>query len=435
MPLYEGDVSEYTSQLDSEAARLLVDIDPPDPDTGARRVVVTDDADGKTVGTLGRPTGALGRLTAEWDQRRPVLSGLRTIQADSEAGAEVGKQLFSVLFSRGLSRCWAKAVDRARMAGGLELVIRSDEILVHGLPWELLFDPVVISGHLILRDRWSVVRQRQTANGWPDQAAVVGSKLSILAMTAGVVGGISLDNDPNIIRSAFPEAQTDVVQATTESVTLRALMAEPRHLVHILATGERSPEAQRLLVGGPNGTEAISGQTLVGALTEAGRPPGLVVLAACETDMLAAELAASVPAVIGMRGFISDDGCLAFTRGLYGALASGAPIAQAVSAGRAQQLSFSQSLGNEWAAPVLFLNGAGLLVASARSGGRQVAFLAAPEAAASDTFLLDMKRLNLDALRQQWHPEKSKVMPAFVHDQIAALEGEVDRLSQSGLGQ
>jgi hypothetical protein len=126
MPLYEGDVSEYTSQLKSEVARLLVDIDPPDPDTGARRVVVTDDADSKSIGTLGRPTRALGRLTAEWDQRRPVLSGLRAIQADSESGAEVGKQLFSVLFSHGLSRCWAKAVDRARLTGGLELVIRSD---------------------------------------------------------------------------------------------------------------------------------------------------------------------------------------------------------------------------------------------------------------------------------------------------------------------
>ena len=56
-----------------------------------------------------------------------------------------------------------------------------------------------------------------------------------------------------------------------------------------------------------------------------GARPGALVLAAADTDLLAADLAAAVPTVVGFRGRVSDAACIEFVRGFYLALAPGAP--------------------------------------------------------------------------------------------------------------
>ena len=111
----------------------------------------------------------------------------------------------------------------------------------------------------------------------------------------------------------------------------------PRHswsLVHVLATGGRSRQGKlALLLSPPMNPDIVTVPDFVEDLQKADELPRLVVLAACESDLFAAELARTVPNVIGMRGTISDEGCLAFLRGLYKALGSGSTIDQAVAGG------------------------------------------------------------------------------------------------------
>ena len=164
-------------------------------------------------------------------------------------------------------------------------------------------------------------------------------------------------------------------------------------------------------------------------------PPRLVVLAACDTDLVAAQLAEDLPNVIGFRGKISDEGCLAFLRGLYKALGSGSTIDQAVAAGRAQQVGFSQSLGEEWALPVVFqTDGAPLVhkeaVVERSTKPRSVATAGTPEEQA-DSILLAMKVANLTTLREQWSQVDQQNVPAFISEQIMDLENAVGRIQKT----
>jgi hypothetical protein len=432
VPLYEGDVSGYTQARSYGLARLLVEIGAPDSKSGRRPTRATTD-DGEMV------TGTLGRLASEWEHPERARDRLRTATGD-ESAADIGKQLFAALFSGPLSRCWAKSAEQARKAGGLELIVYSDDIVVHGLAWELLYDPVVMSGHVALLDGWSIIRRRSTPGPppTPPRAGRWGGDLQVLVVTSAT-SGVSVDNDPAIISDTFGKSHIEIVNAPNSATLLSALAAAPRHLVHVLATGERARGRQQLQVGDPSARDMVSGKDILRALASpTTTTPDLLVLAACDTDLLAAELAVSLPNVVAMRGKISDAGCLAFLRGLYAALASGSPAGQAVAAGRAQQLGFSQSLGDEWALPVAFLadNGGPLVNNLDLATNTNVFSLQPMPATASSNVdepnrvLLDMKQANLASLKQQWEPVKTSV-PQFVRQQIETLEREVDELAKN----
>lgn len=178
----------------------------------------------------------------------------------------------------------------------------------------------------------------------------------------------------------------------------------------------------------------MSVREIVDALGEQAGELRLVVLAACDSDLIAAELAKQLRNVVGIRGGISDEGCLAFLRGLYRALGSGSTIDQAVAAGRAQQI-FSQSLGAEWALPVLFQTDRTPVVLP-----RDVPAVSPPEAQSTpsvgtaeektDQILLQMKVSNLKMLRAQWSQVDERNLPSFIRNQIDDLEGEVQRITR-----
>lgn len=421
MPLYEGDVSEYTTPRSTGVTRLVVEISP--LASGARAVSAR--IDDEPQGSTAMAAQAFDRIPTE-----PARSRLRTSSGDDESGEQVGRRLFAALFSGTLSRVWARAAERGQRVGGLEVVIASDDLAVHALPWELLFDPVVLAGHVILRDRWSVTRRRPSnvrpAPGPPE----LPGDLRILVITASIAG-YPVDRDGEMIRGSFPAAQVTVAEPVSTSAALTAIKAAAPHIVHVASTGERSRETQVLLIGDKRGATRVSGRDIASALTAT--RTSLLVLASCETDLLAAEIAASVPSVVGMRGSISDDGCIAFLRGLYGTLASGSTVGQAIGAGRAQQLSFSLSLGDEWALPVAYLPTAGHHVVQAgepdQMTGLGVGVMPVQIADSDDLQLLQMKSANLQALRAQWEPDqKTAVVPPFVREQIDDLAHEVDQL-------
>jgi hypothetical protein len=323
------------------------------------------------------------------------------------------------------------------------VVIRSADLSVHALPWELLSDPMASTGPVALADGCSVIREypRLSSDPVPVSEPVDIADLHVLVMTAAI-GGLNEDNDPKILFESFPGADVEAVPHVGHESLARALSERGRHIVHLLASGVRGRQGQQsLMLGQTDIPETLTVSEFIDTLAaQHHKDLRLVVLAACDSDLFAAELARTVPNVIGMRGRISDDGCLAFLRGFYRALGSGSSIDQAAASGRAQQIGFSQSLGEDWALPVLFLASPTPIVRRAASATHELA----PELvqpSPSDTleeqtaqFLLEMKRSNLRSLRDQWDQVDKGSTPRFIQDQIDALDHDVQEIADKGQG-
>ncbi|HET8988943.1 MAG TPA: CHAT domain-containing protein, partial [Humibacillus sp.] len=382
MALFKNDVSEFVTPGTMDPARLVVTIVPDDRDPDRHDVTARVDDDGVTA------TGSFV-VSPEWRTQgtRPTTS--KTYLAEPNR-PKVGAQLFSALFSGALSRCWAQAVERGRERGGLHIVIRSTSYAVQALPWELMTDPTLTSAsqYVAMSEGWSVVRDRTDPN--PDAPAraaaaeaLTPSELRVLALTSSFYG-IDQTNDPQIIREAFPEADLVTIADVRPSQLTQALQRDDADVAHLLGTGQRARQGwQDLVVGTAERPEVVSGRTLSKVLGGGSRLR-LVVLAACDSDQLAAQIAPSVPAVIGIRGAISDASCLAFLGGFYAALGSGSTIAQGVASGRAQQVAYASSLGDEWAQPVLFQTEDNALV-RVTSSGDEPALPASPDTSDAHT--------------------------------------------------
>lgn len=424
VPLSPNDVSDYVASPGERPVRLVVEFGalrgtPPHYPVGARL------DDGRTPPLRGRFV-----VDPEWrpggPSARPALS--KGAGRDTFGRPSVGTQLFTALFSGGLSRSWAQAVEQARTTGALHVVVRSSDPAVQALPWEQLTDPTAPTGPITLTEGWSVVRDvgGQDRPPLPPRAPVDVGDLDVLVLTTPAAG-VPQENDAAIVRGAFPAAHVTVLQDVRRAGLLDAVRRE-RHLVHVLAAAAKGVQgAPTLLLDLADGAQSVTAATLADALCARGTPPRLVVLAACDSDLVAAELARRVPNVIGIRGAISDEGCRAFLRGLYGALASGSTLDRAVASGRAQQLGFSQSLNQEWALPVLFLGDATAPVHLPQADppaetARET--LDVPAGAArehADRLRREMRQLNLQDLHARWDASGPD-LPAFVSRTIDALE-------------
>jgi len=432
MALFKNDVSEYVTPGRLEPARLVVTIEPVEDDPDRHDVTAHVD-DGAVVAT--------GSFVVNPEWRAPGTRAPTTKSFVPEPNRpRVGAALFSALFSGALSRCWAQAVERAREQGALHIVIRSSSYAVHGLPWELIADPTLASGsqYVALPEAWSVIRERpeprpDAPSHGPDATdPLEPAQLRIIALTSSFYG-VDQSNDPRIIHEAFPAADLVTLPDVRSSQLTQALQRDDVHVVHVLGTGQRARQGwQDLVIGTADRPEVVPGRTLSKVLR--GSTLRLVVLAACDSDQLAAQLAPSVHAVIGIRSAISDASCLAFLGGLYSALGSGATTAQAVASGRAQQVAFASSLGDEWAQPVLFQRTDRALVL-ATSPGDETTLPAVPDTGGvpdSQTpqdrvRLLEstIHRANLRALHEQWDPVGEADTPAFVREQLHELAAAV----------
>ncbi|MBA2324052.1 MAG: hypothetical protein H0V92_08625, partial [Pseudonocardiales bacterium] len=109
-----------------------------------------------TVGDRPPIEGSFELPAHGWDQ---TYEGAQTSKDGASVGAAVdtGMRLFDALFSGPLRRCWAQVVEESR-GQEMRLVICSAALAIHGLPWELLFDRVLVDRHLALVEGWSVVR-------------------------------------------------------------------------------------------------------------------------------------------------------------------------------------------------------------------------------------------------------------------------------------
>jgi hypothetical protein len=421
---YRNDVTDYVMPF-GEPARLVVTL------ASSNRDVydVTAEVDGEP------PLTGQFTFNPEWQVQSQRPSSAKSYQADP--AQDVGAQLFSALFSGSLSRAWAQARDRARAKGGLHIVIHTASPEVQRLPWELLSDTTLTSSeHVAISEGWSVVRdiQERGASGRPGRDTLTPRAQIAVTVLTTPVPGIDQESDIRILTEAFGHDAVTARRDVDARTVLAEVASSNTNLVHIMGTGRQGRVAQDLALDyrNPDQIVVVSARELMGAAAKADQLE-LLVLAACETDQLAAQLAEVVPAVIGIRGTISNDGCEVFLAGLYRALASGSTVIQAVAAGRAQQVSFSSSLGDEWAQPVLYLSVDAPMLLAAPVEPPSPEPVVLPGSASDDEqvtqLTVQMKRANLRALRTQWGSVETSNIPAIVASQMEALTRELEGLT------
>jgi hypothetical protein len=345
---------------------------------------------------------------------------------------KAGARLFEALFSGPLRRVWARAVEGARRAGGLRLVIRSDAVAVRMLPWELLYDRVLVQGHVALVDGWSVLRQvGQGPPPPPPPAHPSAAELHLSVLVAGDMGADSAQ-DLAVLLEAWPDGHVNL----DSRATLRSIARSSAHVVHVVATGVPGANGWHSLAlaadpGEPAG-RAVTGAELLAAARSAVLAPELLVLAAADTDLLAADVAPAVPTVVGFRGRVSDAACIAFVRAFYLALAAGATVEEAAAVGRTSTLREPDAAPAEWALPVVYSTPAHRLMlgpqpAPATAGPAPVLESApAPlvPVPGQDVEQL-MAGMNVAALTARWESVPREYWPPIVREQHDRLR---DRL-------
>lgn len=370
----------------------------------------------------------------------------------ADAAADTGMRLFDALFSGALRRCWAQAVEEARTPG-LRLVVDSAENAIHSLPWELLFDRVLINQHLALVDGWSVLRA--VPEPPPPASPRPAGKVTVQVVNSRASG----DSVPvaQLIQEGLPAASVRSRRGQATAELESVLREQTVDVLHIAAGGVELPDGrQYLTLGDAASTDPSAVVVLVAAtelldiLREARRRPSLIVLTGSDTEGLAAELARAIPAVIGIRGDISDKGCESFLRGFYQALGRGGSIEAALAAGRAGQREFGSTLGADWAAPVGFLSGPQRLVVGVDEieadspdetlthdpepapqrpvvGPAQTDRQASAPNPTEDRLELElrMRELDLDELLTRWEPIDGSLWPEAVRRRRVDLEAAI----------
>jgi WD40 repeat protein len=298
----------------------------------------------------------------------------RRILSESEGRMrEVGQVLFSALLGAGevAGRHRASAAVAAERGQDLRVVLRIDDPVLAGLPWEAMYDEA--AGSYVCR-RDQLVRHVAV----PSQAVplTVDPPLRVLGIVSSPRGlsALKTGREQQLVEAALARAApgaAEVVWAPSATwADLQDLLLEGQwHVIHFIGHGDFDPDRDEgvLALTGRHGlVDLIEASRLVDLLRQARPVPRLVVLNSCSgataatTDLFSGTAAAlvrgGVSAVVAMQYEISDSAAAAFTRGFYGALARGRGVDEAVSSGRVAIVGLhGQTL--EWITPVLYLRG------------------------------------------------------------------------------
>ncbi len=269
------------------------------------------------------------------------------------SGGELGRRL--------LPGPVREALCAAAGGGALRLRLEVAVPELSGLPWEALDLPAGPGGEempalpLGLRRGLTLVRQvaeAVPAPGEPYPAA----PLRILVAWADPG---SAAYPPLRHRAAAREAGprrvdvTELPHASREGLR-RELAARPPHVLHFLGHGDVHPSGGVLLLQGERAGAVVYAEELAGWLRPA--VTRLAVLCACRTagpGAVGEVLAASLPAVVGMRAALADAAGIPLARAFYRALFGRSPVDDALAAARrglAEQ-------GENWSIPTLYLAG------------------------------------------------------------------------------
>jgi len=306
---------------------------------------------------------------------------------------EVGHRLFRALFRGEVRDRFIESRERARHHSDMGLRVRlvidpeaPGGTRLASLPWELLYRRET-RDHLS-RNLWTpVVRfllTRETRELTP-----LDDDLRILLVSANPEGSARLDlaGETAALEAAWSEVGLDVRHLENpsgrEGDLRKAIRRFDPHVLHFMGHGaldERTGEGG-LVLGERHGRPRVYTAAVLRDDVRAGSSLRFVCLNACTTGRLprrqgqdpfsglaASLVMAGVPAVVAMQFPVSDRAALAFSEGLYRALAAGDPVDAAVAEGR--MAIVRQDTGSwEWATPALYLSVADGRVFSGREMG------------------------------------------------------------------
>ena len=288
---------------------------------------------------------------------------------------DVGRALFAALLGTGevAGRYRASAAVAAERGEELRVVLRIDDPLLAGLPWEAMWDEAA-GGYVCRRDQ--LVRHVPV----PSAAAplAVNPPLRILAVVSSPRGlpALDVDKEKEQLERALDRlagaglAEVVWAPSATWADLQDELLSGTWHVVHYVGHGDFDPDRDEgvlsLVREGDGRADVVEASRLVDLLRQARPVPRLVVLNSCSgaaagvTDLFSGTAAAlvrgGVSAVAAMQYEISDPASVAFARGFYGAVVRGRGVDEAVSSGRVAIMGLSgRTL--EWVTPVLYLRG------------------------------------------------------------------------------
>jgi WD40 repeat protein len=320
--------------------------------------------------------GALLARRAELQQAvlASAVASRRVLSETERSVREVGQVLFAALLGAGevAGRYRAAAAVAAERGEELRVVLRIDDPVLAGLPWEAMYDESV-GGYVCRRDQ--LVRHVPVASA--AAALMVDPPLRILGVVSSPRGLplLNVQREQELLEGALSrlagEGLAEVVWApgATWADLQDVLLGGRWHVVHFIGHGDFDPgqdEGVLALTGEDGRADLVEASRLVDLLRQARPVPRLVVLNSCSgaavgvTDLFSGTAAAlvrgGVSAVAAMQYEISDPAAVAFARGFYGAIARGRGVDDAVSSGRVAIVGLSgRTL--EWVTPVLYLRG------------------------------------------------------------------------------
>lgn len=306
-----------------------------------------------------------------------ALAALRARQGDG--GACVGHYLFTVL----LGSDWVRVSELAVRLGAttVELALtwagHGAWARLSDLPWELMHDGrrflATSGGEVGLAVTRVVAGSTSEMPELPVPAKVL-FVVSAAVTDAEIRPGTEMLALIREVRGAGRRIQHRVLHHASPERLTRAMDVWRPDVVHFIGHGGVAIDGRgylRLMSDEQDREYAdLHGDQLVEILASAGVLPPIVVLSACATGggtarpiggpELAAPMAtdlvaAGIPVVVAMAGFVTDRACRIFNRAFAGALAAGDSLV--VATARARRRAFAQESGGsavDWAMPAVF---------------------------------------------------------------------------------
>jgi hypothetical protein len=381
----------------------------------------------------------------------------------------IGDRLFQELMRETvIGRMFRQAQEQvASRYDGLRLRIVAQDAGVLRLPWEFLFDAAQ-SNFLALSLLTPLIRQLAPTGLLTLQP--VSAPVRVLVVAAEVMD-FDAEEEIALLQQLADQSgllDVQVLENATYGAFREALQTEPAHILHFISTGAYGSERGRWSKVKPtDGSNPGQGLLFLGTtprrkdqLENAEFVPAaelaqifreqsevrFVLLNACDTELVAAELAQVVPAVLGIRGKALNRTCQALARGLYEGLIAGQPLEAAVTAGR-QMVDRLHPGTREWGLPTFYLPAPhGVLLApnsqalassvspTFEAVAQSVGSVAAPISPPANSreirrlqVQLDLENRNLESLRAQ-QATLGSATPDYILTQVTQLEERISQL-------
>jgi hypothetical protein len=343
--------------------------------------------DGVEVQVITSPAGeasavawldAAGLLARRSELQQAVLVSAvptrRVLTETERCVREAGEALFAASLGAGevAGRYRASAALAAERGQALRVVLRIEDPVLAGLPWEAMYD--TSAGAYVCR-RNELVRHIGVASAAAPLAVEPPVRILGIASSPRGLQPLNIAKEKSQLANALSrlryEGMAELVWASsaTWAELQEMLLGSCWHVIHFIGHGDFDAERDEgviALTGQDGRPDLIEASRLVDLLGQARPTPRLMVLNACSgastgpSDLFSGTAAALVrggaSAVAAMQYEISDAAALAFVRGFYSAIAYGRGVDEAVSSGRVSIIGLNART-LEWVTPVLYLRG------------------------------------------------------------------------------